>query len=64
MPLWSNTTPAVVNHMGALDGQPAPPNSLEAVAASLAAGAAVIEVDINALAGGDYLLVHDLDLDG
>jgi hypothetical protein len=33
MPLWSNTTPTVVNHIGALDGQPAPPNSLEAVAA-------------------------------
>ncbi|MFN8465090.1 MAG: glycerophosphodiester phosphodiesterase family protein [Caldilineaceae bacterium] len=64
MPFWSNTTPAVVNHMGALDGQAAPPNSLEAVAASLEAGASVVEVDINALAGGDYLLVHDLDLVG
>jgi glycerophosphoryl diester phosphodiesterase len=63
MALWSSVTPAVVNHMGALDGQQAPPNSLEAVAASLAAGAAIIEVDINALAGDDYLLVHDLDLD-
>ena len=64
MPLWSNTTPVVVNHKGAHDEQPAPPNSLEAVAASLAAGAAVVEVDIIALAGGDYLLVHDLDLEG
>jgi glycerophosphoryl diester phosphodiesterase len=64
MPLWSKSTPVVVNHMGALDGQAAPPNSLEAVTASLAAGAAVVEVDINALAGGDYLLVHDLDLEG
>ena len=64
MSLWSNTTPAVVNHMGTLDGQLAPPNSLEAVAASLAAGASIIEVDINALAGDDYLLVHDLDLEG
>ncbi len=45
MPLWSYTTPAVVHHMGALDGQQAPPNSLEAVAASLAAGASVVEVD-------------------
>lgn len=64
MPPWSNTTPVVVNHMGALDGQSTPPNSIEAVAASLAAGASIIEVDINALAGGDYLLVHDLDLAG
>ena len=48
--------------MGALDGQSAPPNSLEAVRASLQAGAEFIEVDVNALAMGDYLLVHDGDL--
>jgi len=53
------TKPAVVHHMGAMDGSAAPPNSLEAIRTSLAAGAAVIEVDINALADGDYLLVHD-----
>ena len=51
--------PAIVHHMGALDGQTNPPNSLEAIRASLAASAAVIEVDINALAKDDYLLVHD-----
>ncbi len=60
----SNTTPVVLNHMGALYGQPAPPNLLEAAAAGLAVGAAIVAVDINALGGGDYLLVHDLDLDG
>lgn len=55
--------PVVVHHMGALDGQLNPPNSLEAVQASLNAGAAVIEVDINALADQDYLLVHDAVLE-
>jgi glycerophosphoryl diester phosphodiesterase len=48
--------------MGALDGQAAPPNSLEAIHACLHAGAAFVEVDINALAAGDYLLVHELEL--
>ena len=37
----------------------APQNSLEAIAACLDAGAAVVEVDITALAGDDYLLVHE-----
>ncbi len=50
--------PIIVHHMAALDGQCAP-NSLEAIRASLEAGAAFIEVDITALAEGDYLLVHD-----
>jgi glycerophosphoryl diester phosphodiesterase len=45
--------------MAALDGQTFPPNSLEGIQACLKAGAAFIEVDINALASGDYLLVHD-----
>jgi len=45
--------------MARLDGHPAPANSLEAVKASLQAGAAFIEIDVNALAEGDYLLVHD-----
>jgi len=49
--------------MAALDGQAFPPNSLEAINASLAAGADVIEVDITALAERDYLLVHDLTLE-
>ncbi len=49
--------------MAALDGSPAPPNSLEAIQASLEAGARCIEVDITALADADYLLVHDEDLE-
>ena len=56
--------PTIVHHMGVLDGQSNPPNSFEAIQASLAAGAAVIEVDINALAADDYLLVHDELLEG
>ena len=55
-------TPSVVHHMAANDGQTVPQNSLEGVRASLQAGAAVIEVDINALAEDDYLLVHEPDL--
>lgn len=51
--------PLFVHHMGALDGHDYPPNSLEAIRASLEHGAAVIEIDITALADGDYLLVHD-----
>jgi glycerophosphoryl diester phosphodiesterase len=45
--------------MAALDQINAPQNSLEAITASLEAGAAIIEVDITALSGSDYLLVHD-----
>lgn len=45
--------------MAALDGQPFPPNSLEGIEACLRANAQFIEVDINALAESDYLLVHD-----
>jgi glycerophosphoryl diester phosphodiesterase len=62
MPPLSIPSPIVVHHMGALDGQSAPPNSLEAVRASLQAGAEFIEIDVNALAVDDYLLVHDADL--
>ena len=53
----------IVHHMAALDGQPFPPNSLEAIQACLRAGAAWIEVDINALARDDYLLVHESRLE-
>ena len=53
------TFPTIVHHMAALDGQAAPPNSLEAIRASLDAGAAFIEIDVTALADTDYLLVHD-----
>src|SRR5690606_3625014 len=51
--------PVVVHHMAAVDGSPYPQNSLEAIRASLEAGAQIIEVDITALADADYLLVHD-----
>lgn len=57
------TVPILVHHMAALDGQPAPPNSLEAIAACLDAGAQMIEVDINALATDDYILAHEATLD-
>jgi glycerophosphoryl diester phosphodiesterase len=63
MPLFAEKTPGIVHHMGALDGQFAPPNSLEAIQNSLDAGARFIEVDITALADADYLLVHDAELD-
>jgi glycerophosphoryl diester phosphodiesterase len=48
--------------MAALEGT-FPPNSLEAVQACLEADAAFIEVDITALREGDYLLVHDPELE-
>ena len=65
------TTPAslplrpalIVHHMGAMDHSPYPPNSLEAIRACLDAHAAVIEIDVTALADTDYLLVHDPLLD-
>ena len=51
--------PVIVHHMAALDDMSVPQNSLEAIAACLEAGAAIIELDITALAADDYLLVHD-----
>jgi glycerophosphoryl diester phosphodiesterase len=51
----------VIHHMAALDAAH-PPNSLEAVRACLEAGATTIEIDAAALAGEDFLVVHDLDL--
>jgi len=63
MPSLSFDSPSFVHHMAALDNHPAPPNSLEAIQASLAAGAAFIEVDVNALADNDYLLGHEADLE-
>jgi glycerophosphoryl diester phosphodiesterase len=55
--------PLIVHHMAALDDMTVPQNSLEAIAACLAAGAAVVEVDITALADRDYLLVHERRLE-
>ncbi len=57
------TSPLIVHHMAALDGSPFPPNSLEAIRACLDADAAFVEVDITALADGDYLLVHEATLE-
>ncbi len=57
------TAPLIVHHMAALDASPYPPNSLEAIRACLDANAAFVEIDITALADGDYLLVHDATLD-
>ena len=53
------STPIIVHHMAALDNSGYPPNSLEAIRASLEANAAFIEIDVTALAADDYLLVHD-----
>jgi glycerophosphoryl diester phosphodiesterase len=53
----------IVHHMAALDDGPNPPNSLEAVEQCLLEKAPVIEVDITPLAGDDFLLVHDPDLE-
>jgi glycerophosphoryl diester phosphodiesterase len=59
MPALPIRPPLIVHHMAALDDMQVPQNSLEAIVACLDAGAAVVEVDVTALAAGDYLLVHD-----
>lgn len=51
----------LIHHKAALDGT-FPPNSLDAIRACLEADAYCIEIDIAALADGDFLVVHDLDL--
>ncbi len=56
--------PTIIHHKAALDGQEALPNTLEAVANCLRANAAMIEIDICALATDDYLVMHDTTLDG
>ena len=63
MPPLTIPSPTFVHHMAALDDQPYLPNSLEAIQANLKSGAEFIEVDINALANGDYLLVHEAQLE-
>lgn len=63
MPPLILNSPMIVHHMAALDNSAAPPNSLEAIAACLAAHAPFIEVDVTALANDDYLLVHDFELE-
>jgi glycerophosphoryl diester phosphodiesterase len=54
---------SIVHHKAAMDNSPYPPNSLAAIRECLEAGAAWIEVDITALAEGDYLLVHSPELE-
>lgn len=49
--------------MGAREGSPAPPNSLDALRACLEAGADWVEIDVTALADSDYLIVHDPELE-
>jgi glycerophosphoryl diester phosphodiesterase len=63
MPPLTISTPTIVHHMAALDDHTAPPNSLEAIHANLRSGVEFIEVDINALARDDYLLVHEARLE-
>ena len=52
----------VTHHKANTDNSPYPANSFEAVRASLEAGAAWIELDLQALQNGDYLILHDDDL--
>jgi glycerophosphoryl diester phosphodiesterase len=61
--MTSLSTPTIVHHKAALDGNIALPNSLEAIQACLEANVTVIEIDVNALADSDYLLTHDSTLD-
>jgi glycerophosphoryl diester phosphodiesterase len=63
MPPLDIKAPTIVHHMAAVDNSPFPPNSLEAIQVSLDANAAIIELDVTALARDDYLLVHDLELE-
>lgn len=63
MPTLNLPSPTIVHHMAAMDDSPAPPNSLEAIRECLDVGAAIIEVDVTALASEDYLLVHDFELE-
>jgi glycerophosphoryl diester phosphodiesterase len=52
----------VVHHKANHDTSPHPPNTLEAIIHCLDAGADWIEIDVFALADGDYLVTHDNDL--
>lgn len=53
--------PLLIHHAATLGGR-YPPSSLSGLAACLASGAAVVEVDIVPLADGDFALLHDGDL--
>lgn len=49
----------ITHHKALMDGNAAPPNSLDAVVNSLNAGADWIEINIHALKAGDYAMFHD-----
>ncbi len=55
-------SPLLIHHAATLGGR-FPPSSLSGLAACLAAGAAILEVDLVPLAGGDLALLHDGRLD-
>lgn len=58
------TLPLIEHHMANIDnGADHLPNSLEALQASLAANAAIIEIDVQVLKADDYVLLHDATLD-
>lgn len=52
------TGPQWIHHAATLGGR-YPPSSLSGLAACLAAGAAIVEVDLVPLADGDFALLHD-----
>lgn len=54
--------PLFIHHAATLGGR-FPPSSLSGLAACLAAGAAIVEVDLVPLARGDFALLHDGRLD-
>lgn len=54
--------PLLIHHAATLAGR-YPPSSLSGLAACLAAGATVVEVDLIPLAGGDFALLHEGQLE-
>lgn len=55
--------PVTLIHHAANCGHEAPPGSLSALAACLAAGAGFVEIDVIPLADGSFALLHDQDLE-
>ena len=55
-------TPVTLIHHAAQHDHHAPPGSLSALEGCLAAGAAVVEIDVIPLADGSFALLHDQDL--
>jgi glycerophosphoryl diester phosphodiesterase len=56
------STPVLIHH-AANRGHAYAPNSLQALRHCLEAGARIVEVDITPLAGGDFALLHDTQLE-